>query len=368
MPAPSPTSTPAQAPATSPAQTPQPLTFGVTLPESGLAKSLGMGLHRGIDLGLKEVNLVRSEQSLLPLSYLFEDSLCLDTEAARAVDILLSGATIKFIIGPVCGSAVKAAVQARRGTASVMLLPFSMDPSAMSDAQDTFRLWGDATSIVWNLTRMIKEKLSLDTIGLVSTKGPYGRSLADTFTQSARSRNIKIFPEAATDVLGGELRTTLHTVMNHNPKAIFLAMRTVDGARVLDELNKMGAKGIKVIFGPGLSVPSSTQIVRDMDVYFPVGWSPWFGDDLSQSFVAAYKAEYGKKPTDELPVWGYCAVKVMADALTRAGSDNPALVAQALRETALDTPAGRITFDKLGRADLPLKLLRFSQGRWSFIE
>ena len=72
---------------------------------------------------------------------------------------------------------------------------------------------------------------------------------------------------------------------------------------------------------------------------------PEKGTPEVKKFIAAYKKEYGKDPENAFAALGYDAIYLLADAIKRAGSPDPAKITAALNQTrGLKTVTGTITF------------------------
>jgi branched-chain amino acid transport system substrate-binding protein len=57
------------------------------------------------------------------------------------------------------------------------------------------------------------------------------------------------------------------------------------------------------------------------------------GNDRVKKFIAAYQKEYNKPPESAFAALGYDAIYLMADAIKRAGSDDPKAIRDALAAT-----------------------------------
>ena len=69
------------------------------------------------------------------------------------------------------------------------------------------------------------------------------------------------------------------------------------------------------------------------------------GTDGVKNFIAAYQAEYSAPPENAFAGLGYDTVKLLADAIKRAGSDDPKAIREALQETkSLPGITGVITY------------------------
>ena len=71
------------------------------------------------------------------------------------------------------------------------------------------------------------------------------------------------------------------------------------------------------------------------------------GTDGIKKFIAAYKTEYGHDPENAFAALGYDTMYLLADAIKRAGSTDPAAITKAIEATK-DFPGitGKITFPR----------------------
>ena len=88
-----------------------------------------------------------------------------------------------------------------------------------------------------------------------------------------------------------------------------------------------------------------------------------------KKFIADYKAKYGGKTPDAMAVLGYDAMKLMADAIRRAGSTDGAKIRDALAATR-DFPAvsGHITIDADRNARKDIVIVQIRDGQFRFVE
>ena len=104
-----------------------------------------------------------------------------------------------------------------------------------------------------------------------------------------------------------------------------------------------------IVGGDGYDTPDIISVAGDSanNVYFTTHalMDPDLGTDGIKSFITAYTDEYGHAPENAFAALGYDAVKLLADAIERAGSTDPTAIQQALMETT-DFPGitGSITF------------------------
>jgi branched-chain amino acid transport system substrate-binding protein len=104
-----------------------------------------------------------------------------------------------------------------------------------------------------------------------------------------------------------------------------------------------------IVGGDGYDTPLLVQIAGPgaENVYFTTHslMDPQLGTDAAKKFISAYEAEYKTPPENAFAALGYDTVKLIADAVKRAGSDDPKAILEALSKTK-DLPAvtGTITY------------------------
>ena len=87
-----------------------------------------------------------------------------------------------------------------------------------------------------------------------------------------------------------------------------------------------------------------------------------------QKFVGDYKARYKQTP-DALAALGYDAAKILADAMSRAGSTDGAKVRDALAATKdFSGVTGKITINKDRNAIKPAVVLKVENGKFVYVE
>jgi len=88
----------------------------------------------------------------------------------------------------------------------------------------------------------------------------------------------------------------------------------------------------------------------------------------NKEFVARYKAHYEGLEPDALAALGYDALKLLADALERAGTTNGPALREALAETkSFEGVTGRITMDENRNASRAV-ILKLQNGKFAYCE
>ena len=91
-------------------------------------------------------------------------------------------------------------------------------------------------------------------------------------------------------------------------------------------------------------------------------------DPVVQNFVTAYRAKFSREP-DSIAALGYDAVKVLADAITRAGSTEGARVRDMLAAADVPGVTGRLKMNAQRNVDKPavIQEVTFANGDVKFV-
>ena len=141
------------------------------------------------------------------------------------------------------------------------------------------------------------------------------------------------------------------------PDILYIASGPDDVGTIVRQFRNTGVDK-PIMGGDGYDTPLLIQIAGKgaENVYFTTHslMDPQLGTDAVKKFIAAYKSEYNTEPENAFAGLGYDTVKLLADAIKRAGSDDPKAIRTALAQTN-NFPAvtGSITFP--GGSQIPQK-------------
>ncbi len=123
--------------------------------------------------------------------------------------------------------------------------------------------------------------------------------------------------------------------LDPKPDAVFISAIPSEAGLSVKQIREQGIK-MPIVSGDGFDtelVASVPGLELANDVYFST--HTYRGDDRPEvtKFIADYKAEYGIDPENAFAPLGYDALMLVADAVKRANSAEPAKIRDALAET-----------------------------------
>jgi branched-chain amino acid transport system substrate-binding protein len=92
-----------------------------------------------------------------------------------------------------------------------------------------------------------------------------------------------------------------------------------------------------------------------------MSWAPVLGGEANRKFVEAYQKKAGDPPQVHA-FTHYETMKLLAQAITTAGSDDPAKVREALTKLTYDGMMGKVRFDDHNQAEVPMAVLTVEHG------
>ncbi len=132
------------------------------------------------------------------------------------------------------------------------------------------------------------------------------------------------------------------------PDLLYIASGPDDVGTIIKQFRDSGVKK-PIMGGDGYDTPLLAQVAGagSENVYFTTHslMDASLGTDAVKKFIAAYQAEYKNPPENAFAGLGYDTMKLIADAITRAGSADPKAIRAALQSTK-DLPGvtGAITY------------------------
>jgi branched-chain amino acid transport system substrate-binding protein len=154
-----------------------------------------------------------------------------------------------------------------------------------------------------------------------------------------------------------------------NPEGIYVPGYYTEVGTIARQARELGIT-VPLMGGDGWDSPKLWEIGGEAmnGCYFSNHYSTDDPSPVVQKFVTEYKKRYGGLP-DALAALGYDAAKILADAMTRAGSTDGSKVRDALAQTKdFQGVTGSITINKERNAVKPAVILKVDNGKYALVE
>jgi len=215
------------------------------------------------------------------------------------------------------------------------------------------------------LGRHAVKSLGLRRIVVIDDRTAYGQGLADAFAAAATTVGGEVVKREFTTEKDVDFRALLTAVRRANPDAIFFGGYDTQAGPMARQMRELGM-AMPLLGG------ETMRTMRFLELAGPgaeghLASTP--GAALERrpggtAFAEKYRRRFGNETGLYAP-YVYDSVMVIAAAMQKAGSSDPAQYAPALRSSRYEGVTADIAFDAEGNlAEAPLSIFRVSGGRW----
>ena len=341
--------------ATSPQDT-SPLTvkIGHVAPTSGPIGYLGQDNENGARMAIDQLNAAAMTLGERPVTFelVAEDDAASPSKSTAAAQRLV-GAKVHGVVGHLNSGTTLAASAVYSEAGIPQISPSATNPSYTRQGYATaFRLIADDMQLGGALGRYAVSGLEGKNIAVVDDRTVYGQGIADEFEQAVRAAGATVvarefIKDAATDV-----NAVATSLQSNSPDLVFFGGMDAVAGPMLKQMKQLGIEA-KFMGGDGICSAALPSLVgdglADNQVYCAeAGGVDDAGKPAMNKFRADFEAKYGAEVLVYAP-YVYDAVMVMADAMKRADSADPAVYLPFLAKTnGYKGLTGSISFDEKG--------------------
>lgn len=336
---------------------------------TGGTATFGTSTDEGIRLALDDIN---SKGGVLgkQVKVVTEDDQSKTEEARTVVLKLINGHKVVAIIGEVASSRSIAAAPAAQQAKIPMLSPASTNPKVTQQGSYIFRscfidpFQGSAMA-----NFAMKELKARKFAILYDNKNDYSKGLHDFFTEAVQKGGGEIVADESYGEGDVDFKAQLTKIKGTNPEVIYVPGYYTEVGLICRQARELGISA-PLTGGDGWDSERTFDIGRDSvnGCYFTTHYSPDEDRAEVKTFVDLYKKKYSGKTPDAMAILGYDAMRLMADAITRAGSTRGSDIRKALAETK-DFPgaSGSITINKDRNAEKPIVVLKIEEQKTKYV-
>jgi branched-chain amino acid transport system substrate-binding protein len=336
---------------------------------TGGIATFGISTRNGSEMAFNEINQkggVLGKQ----IKLLVEDDQSKPEEAGTVVTKLINQDHVVAVLGHVASSHSLAAAPICQANQVPMVSPSSTNPRVTQVGNYIFRV-----CFIDPFQGAVMAKFAADTLKLkrvailVDVRSDYSVGLQTFFRQQFRQMGGEIVAEQSYSQGDSDFRAQLTQIKSLNPEAIYVPGYYTEVGTIVHQARELGIT-VPFLGGDGWDSPKLWEIGGTAlnGCYFSDHYSTDDPNPAVQKFVNDYKAHYNQVP-DALAALAYDAARILADAITRAGSTDGAKVRDALAATK-DFPGvtGSITINSDRNAVKPAVVLKVENGKYLLAE
>lgn len=306
---------------------------------TGANASYGTSMMRGFKLAVKEINAAGGVNGK-KLQLVEADTKSEPAEAANAMSKLISQDKVPMVTGIFTSSSAIAACNISE-TSKIPFLAIGATNPAVTIGKDgktkpnTFRVcFIDPFQGTVGANFVLNELKAKKAAIYVDKSSDYAKGLADFFKQAYTAKGGSIVAEEAYLQKDTDFKAVLTKIKAAAPDVLYVPGYYEEVGKIVKQSRELGIN-CAIVGGDGWDSPKLAEIAGAAalnNTFFTNHYSPDSDSAESKAFVATFEKEYQQKP-DAPAVLGYDGIKLLADAMKRAGSTDSAKVASALADT-----------------------------------
>ncbi|MBW2603656.1 MAG: branched-chain amino acid ABC transporter substrate-binding protein [Deltaproteobacteria bacterium] len=325
--------------------------LGVAGPHSGDLASYGLPTVKAAELVVKDIN---AKGGVLgkKVELLIEDDVCKPEVATNTATKLLSE-KVDVVLGHICSGATKAALGIYKDSKMIVISPSATNP-ALTQSGDYPNFYRTIASD--DAQARLEVDFALDTlkvkkIAVLHDKGDYGKGLAESakgFIEKDKRATVVLYEGITPGAV--DYSAIVQKIKRSKAEAIIFGGYHPEASKIVTQMRK---KKMKAAFISDDGVKDDTFIKvakKYAEGVYATGPRDVSKNPMAIAATEAHKKTYGKDP-GAFFLNGYAAALALLNAVEKAGSTDYDAVENALRTEYVDTPLGKIRFDKNGDAE-----------------
>ena len=346
---------------------------------TGDTATFGVSSDEGLRLALDEINKTGILNGR-KIKVITEDDRSLPDEAKTATEKLITRDKAVAIIGEIASSRSIAMAPVAQDSKVPMLSPGSTNPKVTEVGDYIFRACFidpfQGTAVATFAMGAKPEGLGLKRFAILyPVNSDYGMGLREFFGNAVKKAGGQIVAdEAYTEKSDVDFRGQLTKIKQANPDAIFCSGYYTEAGLIAQQARELGIT-VPLMGGDGWDSDQTVKIGKSAtnNCFFSNHYSADEDRPEVKAFVDAYRARYknpdgSPKTPDAMAILGYDAMKLMADAIGRAGGTDGEKVRDALAGTKnFPGASGAITIDEQRNAQKSLVILEIKDGKFDYV-
>ncbi|HJP95715.1 MAG TPA: ABC transporter substrate-binding protein [Pyrinomonadaceae bacterium] len=334
---------------------------------SGRTSSFGQSTKNGVEMAADEINKAGGIDGR-QIHVITEDDQGEPNKAATVVTKLINQDKVQALLGEVASSNSLAAAPKAQEAKVPMISPSSTNPQVTQVGDYIFRVcfidpFQGEVMAKFAANNLKAKKAAI----LYDFNSDYSRGLYQFFKRSFTSLGGQIVSEQSYTQGDRDFSGQLTAIRSANPDVIYVPGYYGEVGVISNQTKQLGIKA-PLLGGDGWDAPQLWQLggASLNGNYISNHYSVDDPSPAIQKFVADYKGRYGILP-DALAALGYDSMKVLADAIKRAGTTENTKLRDAIAQTK-DFPGvtGKISIDKDRNAVKPAVVLKLQDGKFHY--
>ncbi len=343
---------------------------GVYADLSGQTSSFGQSTRNGIEMAADEINKAGGINGR-QIQLIIEDDQGLPAQAATVVTKLISQDKVHAVLGEVASTNSLAAAPKAQEAKVPMITPSSTNPKVTQVGDYIFRVCFIDPFQGEVMAKFAANTLKAKTAAiLLDVNSDYSRGLGQFFEENFIKLGGKVIQTQSYTQTDQDFSGQLTAIRSMNPDVIFLPGYYGQVGVISKQAKQLGIKA-PLLGGDGWDAPQLWQLGGEAlnGSYMANHYSIDDPSPVVKKFVADYKTRYSNTAPDAIAALAYDAMRVLGDALRRAGTtDGPKLRDAIAQTSSFQGVTGNISINAERNAVKPAVVFLLENGKFIYKE
>lgn len=336
---------------------------------TGDGASFGQSSREGTEMAVDEVNAAGGVLGGRRLRLLVEDNQSRPEEASNAVTKLITQDGVVAVLGEVASRRTLAAAPVAQRYRVPLITPASTNERVTEVGDYIFRVCFIDPFQGEVLAKFAYNDLKARRAAVLKDiQQDYSVGLTDSVVRNFTALGGQVFDPISYASGDPDFKAVLTKIRSLNPDVIFATGYYQEAAIIVRQARELGIE-VPILGGDGWvgdALVNGREALRN--TYISNHYSGDNPAPVVQNFVAAYRKRFGKEP-DSIAALAYDAVKVLADAFTRAGAIDGPSVRDALATSNVAGVTGQLTMNAQRNVVKPavIQEVTYANGQVKFV-
>lgn len=322
--------------------------LGFSSPLTGPQASAGQDNRDAALLAINELNAkgITIGQQKVRFELVAQDDAADPRQGVSAAQAL-ADAKIGFVLGPYNSGVTMPASRVYNDAGMVVATVASNPRITEQNFPRLFRVGASDNQLGTKMAVYAAKEMKLKTVAIIDDRSSYGQGVAEEFAAEAQKQGLKIVKKEFTNDKATDFSTILTSIRALRPDAIFFGGYSAQGGPMLRQMKALKVES-KLLGGDGICSSETDRLSGGAaagTVFCTQGGAMLERAEAGRSFTQKYKEAYKRDPLTYAAAF-YDATLLLADAMQKAGSTDPARVADVLAKGSFKGVAGEYAFDE----------------------
>ncbi|ANE45037.1 ethanolamine utilization protein EutJ [Paenibacillus swuensis] len=348
---------------------------GTNFEMTGGQASFGNSSMKGVKLAVKEINDAGGIDGKM-IELVEADNASKPEESTRVAQKLISNDNVVALIGPVTSTNTLGAVPVAMEKKIPLITTSATNPKVTVDERtNKVNEWIFRACFIDPFQGKVMADFSLNDLKAktaamyIDTSSDYSKGLQKFFQETFTAGGGTIVSDESYQQKDTDFKAVLTRMKEKSPDVIYVPGYYEEVGKIIKQAREMGIT-VPILGGDGWDSPQLVEIAGAEALKNTFMSNHYAADDKSDeivSFIDAFKKANADEVPDGLAALGYDSVKLLADAIKRAGSTDAEKLKEALAGTKdLKLATGVITLNETHDPVKSAVVLEFVDGKQTF--